>query len=63
MDWAEAPFWGVGMDAWGNVITWDPCESREEATAFVAHELHGRGVVMSQDELAKVLDMGEEVYA
>lgn len=63
MDWAEAPFWGVGMDAWGNVITWDPCESREEASAFVRAELHGHGVVMTQTELTTALDHGEEVCA
>ena len=63
MDWAEAPFWGVGIDAGGNAITWDPCESREEAVAFVSSELHGHGVVMTQDELITALDHGEEVCA
>lgn len=61
--WADAPFWGVGKDVWGNLITWDPCESRTEAEEFVRDELHGRGVVMTQDELIGALDMGEEAYA
>lgn len=61
--WTDAPFWGVGKDVWGNLITWDPCESRTEAEEFVRDELHGRGVVMTQNELIDALDMGEEAYA
>lgn len=61
--WADAPFWGVGKDVWGNLITWDQCDSRAEAEEFVRDELHGRGVVMTQDELIDALDMGEEAYA
>ena len=60
---AHAPFWAVGTDDWGNLITWDPCESRTEAEEFVCNELHGRGVVMTEQELLNALDMGEEICA
>ena len=61
--WANAPFWGVGKDVWGNLITWDPCESSTEAEEFVRDELHGRGVVMTEQELLNALNQGEEVCA
>lgn len=61
--WADAAYWAVATDDWGNVITYDPCESREEAKEFIRDELGGRGIVMTDDELATALNMGEEVYA
>lgn len=61
--WADATWWAVGTDSWGEIVTYDPCESREEAEEFIRTELHGRGIVMTDNELATALDMGEEVYA
>lgn len=60
---AHAPLWAVGTDDWGNIITYDPCESREEAEELIRDELGGRGIVMTDDELYNALNMGEEVYA
>ena len=53
--WADAPYWGVGKNVWGELITWDPCDSREEADEFVRDELSGQGVVMPQEELINAL--------
>ena len=61
--WDTAQFWAVGTDTWGNVVTCDPCESRKEAEDFCRAELHGHGIVMTEQELLNALDMGEEVYA
>lgn len=61
--WKDASFWAVGTDAWGNIITCDPCDSREEAEDFCRDELHGRGIVMTRKELLTAIDMGEEVCA
>lgn len=60
---SHAPFWAVGTDGWGNVITYDPCDTREEAEAFIREELAGRGIIMTDNELATALDIGEEAYA
>ena len=56
-------FWAVGTDDWGNIISYDHCESREEAEEFIRDELPGRGIVMTDNELYNALNMGEEVYA
>ena len=61
--WSESLFWAVGTDAWGTIITCDPCDSRMEAEDFCRAELHGRGIVMTRRELLTALDMGEEVCA
>ena len=61
--WKDAPFWAIGTDAWGNVLTFDPCENRAEAEDFCRAELHGRGIVMTKTELLTALDMGEEACA
>lgn len=60
---AHAPLWAVGTDDWGNIITYDSCDTREEADAFIREELAGRGIIMTDNELATALDMGEEAYA
>ena len=60
---AHAPFWAVGTDDWGNIVTYDPCDTRKEAEAFIRDELTGRGIIMTDTELATALDMGEEVCA
>lgn len=56
-------FWAVGTDDWGNIISYDHCESREEAEEFIRDELPGRGIIMTDNELYNALNMGEEVYA
>lgn len=60
---AHAPLWAVGTDDWGNIITYDPCETREEAEDFIREELAGRGIIMTDNELETALDIGEEAYA
>ena len=61
--WSDATYWAVGTDDWGNIVTYDPCASREEAKDFIRTELAGHGIVMTDNELATALNMGEEVYA
>lgn len=53
-------YWAVSTDAWGDLLTWDQCSSREEAEAFIRTELAGRGIVMTDDELSKALHMDDE---
>ena len=60
---AHAHLWAVGTDDWGNIITYDPCETREEAEDFIRDELPGRGIMMTDNELYNALNMGEEAYA
>ena len=60
---AHAPLWAVGTDDLGNIVTYDPCDTRKEAEAFIREELAGRGIIMTDNELATALDMGEEVCA
>ena len=59
----HAPFWAVGTDDWGNIVTYDPCDTRKEAEAFIRDELPGRGIIMTDTELTTALDHGEEVCA
>lgn len=58
--WTDSTFWAVSTDAWGNIVTCDPCDSREEAEDFIRTELSGRGLVMTDKELAAALHMDEE---
>lgn len=58
--WADSMYWAVGTDAWGNLVTCDPCDSKKEAEDFIRSELAGRGIVMTNDELATALHMDDE---
>lgn len=61
--WSDATYWAVGTDDWGTIVTYDPCDSREEAKDFISEVLAGRGIVMTDSELVTALNMGEEVCA
>ena len=58
--WTDSTYWAVGTDAWADILTWDQCDSREEAEEFIRTELAGRGIVMTDDELATALHMDDE---
>ena len=57
----EAEWWAVRRGAYGELVSCDPCDSREEAELFIQEELNGDGVIMSRHELEKLtLDNEEE---
>ena len=48
--WTDSTYWAVGTDAWGDILTWDQCDSREEAEEFIRTELAGRGTQTAQQQ-------------
>lgn len=54
-------WWTVGTNTWGEILTYDACENKEEAELFVKEELSGRGVVMTDRELKNEIYIEDEV--
>ena len=60
--WSDAAWWAAGLDAWGEIVTYDPCDSPDEAQSFVRDELNGRGAVMTAQELIDALALRDDGY-
>ena len=60
MGWKDAELWAVGTDDWGNIETYDPMDSEEDAREFIQDFLAGRGIIMSRGQLATAYPSFEE---
>ena len=62
MAWKDAELWAVGTDDWGNIETYDPMESLDDAREFIRDFLGGRGVIMTNKQLATAYQYFEEDF-
>ena len=62
MAWKDADIWAVGTDNLGNIETYDPMESEEDAREFIRDFLAGRGIIMTKSQLATAYPYFEEEF-
>ena len=62
MSWYDAELWAVGTDDWGNIETYDPMKSMEDAREFISDFLGGRGIIMTKSQLATAYPYFEEEF-
>ena len=53
--------WAVSRNKHGR-LEYEPCTDRQDAEEFIRDVLDGNGVVMTDDELARELNMRDEDY-
>lgn len=62
--WTDDPWWAVGYDVWGQIETFDPADTRQEAQDFIEEFLSDcpKAKVMTRAQLENALAEEEDAF-
>lgn len=52
--YSDSEWWAVRRE-YGEIISYDPCESKEDAEEFIRDWMDGKGEVMTREELVECI--------